>query len=44
MTMCAGPVNSYIFEYVRPFLDWHYLNFVLTLPAPMCYAQILYQQ
>lgn len=43
MTLSAGPVDSHCFEYVRPFLDEDYMNFVLTLPARLRYGQVLYQ-
>jgi hypothetical protein len=43
MTFCAGPVDSHLFELVRPFLDLNYLQFTLSLPPYLRYGQVMYQ-
>jgi hypothetical protein len=43
MTIGAGPVDSHLFEYARPFLDRTYMTFVLSVPTPLRYGQVLYQ-
>ena len=37
------PVDSYLFEKIRPFYDKAYLNFTLTLPTYLRFGQTLYQ-
>jgi hypothetical protein len=43
MTFAVAPVDSHLFELVRPFLDTDYLNFGLSLPPYLRYGQIFYQ-
>ena len=42
-TTSSMPVDSYLFEKIRPFYDKEYLNFTLTLPARLRFGQTLYQ-
>jgi len=42
-TTSSMPVDSYLFEKIRPFYDKNYLNFTLTLPTHLRFGQILYQ-
>jgi hypothetical protein len=43
MTFAAAPVDSHLFELVRPFLDMGYLRFAMSLPPYLRYGQIFYQ-
>ena len=43
MTFCAGPVDSHLFELIRPFLHMPYLEFALSLPPYLRYGQTFYQ-
>lgn len=42
-TLGPAPVDTYLFEHVRPFLDRDYLDFVLSLPIKLRFGQTLYQ-
>jgi asparagine synthase (glutamine-hydrolysing) len=43
LSLCAAPVDTFLFEHVRPFLDRQHIDFVLSLPAWLRYGQTLYQ-
>lgn len=42
-TTSSMPVDSYLFEKIRPFYDKDYLNFVMSLPTSLRFGQTLYQ-
>jgi hypothetical protein len=42
-TTSSMPIDSYLFEKVRPFYDKEYLEFTLTLPLYLRFGQSLYQ-
>lgn len=42
-TTGSMPIDSYLFEKIRPFYDKNYLRFTLTLPTKYRFAQTLYQ-
>lgn len=43
MSLCAAPVDTHLFEHIRPFLDRRYIEFVLTLPTSLRFGVVLYQ-
>ncbi len=44
MTTSSMPVDSYLFEKIRPFVDKEYLEFTFTIPTRLRLGQSLYQK